>query len=114
MIGRILVIVMLLQLAVTSVFSHTLVSVDQCSERSAGHSHMAASHDTGDGFVTSDIVSPDMVVTLHCAGQPCTEKSGPDLMAVTAGDFRTVVLHVAEPKLTLQSVLRPHLRPPLG
>tara|TARA_B100001167_G_C16765041_1_gene303651 strand:- start:351 stop:695 length:345 start_codon:yes stop_codon:yes gene_type:complete len=113
LIGRILILVMLLQLAITSVFAHGMVSVDQCAEQGAGHAHMVSVDMAFDTLVVADDAAPDLAIALHCTGQPCTEKMSGDLGALAFGDYRRVVLHARDPDLTRQSVLRPHLRPPL-
>lgn len=115
MFGRILIIIVALQLIMTSAFAHTMMMPDYCSMPTDQHMQVDVSGETyAQGDVDLNVQDQHGPMDLlHCAGSTCTNQMGSEPLAVLSMNFRSADLKHAEPRMALQSVLLFQLRPPL-
>ena len=117
MLGRFFIILVALQLVVTSAFAHVMPMAEHCAEPVAQHAH------SDEIFVLQDQMldvafeaeqRPKPMGLLHCASVACTDQVGKASAVDMHKNFRIADLNPTEPSMALQSVLLFHLRPPLA
>ena len=118
MLGRVFIILVALQLVVTSAFAHVMPMAEHCAEPAAAqHVHSDEISVLQDQMVDTAFETeqqPKPMGLLHCASVACTDQSGNTSAVDLHKDFRIADLNPAEPSMPLQSVLRSFLRPPLA
>ena len=117
MLGRFFIILVTLQLVVTSAFAHVMPMPEHCAELVAQHAHSDEISVLQDQMVYVAFETeqqPEPMGLLHCASVVCTDQYGNASAVDLHKDFRIADLNPAEPSIALQSVLLSHLRPPLA
>ncbi|WP_119840562.1 hypothetical protein [Pseudooceanicola algae] len=117
MLGRFFIILVALQLVVTSAFAHVMPMAEHCAEPVAQHAHCEEIPIFQDQVVDVAFETeqqPKPMGLLHCGSVACTDQSGIASAVALHKDFRIADLNPAEPSVALQSVLLSFLRPPLA
>ncbi|ATG35879.1 hypothetical protein PhaeoP23_01737 [Phaeobacter piscinae] len=117
MISRVLVILVALQLVVTSAFAHVMPMPEHCVEPVAHHMHgegVSLLQDQVVDLAFETEQQPKPLGLLHCASVACTDQFGDASVVDLNKDFRIADLNPSEPRMVLQSVLLSQLRPPLA
>ncbi|OWU66469.1 hypothetical protein ATO2_18565 [Roseovarius sp. 22II1-1F6A] len=118
MLGRVVIILVALQLVVTSAFAHVMPMAEHCAEPAAAqHVHSDEISVLQDQMVDTAFETeqqPKPMGLLHCASVACTDQSGNTSAIDLHKDFRIADLNPAEPSMALQSALLSFLRPPLA
>ncbi|GAA6189927.1 hypothetical protein NBRC116596_29900 [Litorivita sp. NS0012-18] len=117
MLGRVFIILVALQLVVTSAFAHVMPMAEHCAEPAAQHVHGDEVYVLQDPMADTAFETeqqPKPMGLLHCASVACTDQSGNTSAVDLHKDFRIADLDPTEPSMALQSVLLSFLRPPLS
>ncbi|WP_424985796.1 hypothetical protein [Microbulbifer sp. S227A] len=117
MLGRFFIILVALQLVVSSAFAHVMPMAEHCAEPVAQHAHCEQIPVFQDQVIDASFETeqqPTPMGLLHCGSVACTDQSGNISAVDLHKDFRISDLHPAEPSMALQSVLLSFLRPPLS
>ncbi|KAA8607719.1 hypothetical protein AL036_09540 [Salipiger aestuarii] len=117
MLGRVFIVLIALQLVVTSAFAHVMPMAEHCAEPAVQHVHSDEISVLQDQMVDTAFETeqqPKPMGLLHCASVACTDQYGNTSAVDLHTDFRIADLNPAEPSIALQSVLLSFLRPPLA
>lgn len=116
MIGRILVIVVALQLVMTGAFAYTTMAIDHCPSPVSGHVHLVKSpeHSQPSAKLSDRDKSQTPMSPVNCANPSCTDHFGWFRLTAASMDTRSDQVNPVEPRMALQSVIIAYLRPPLG
>ena len=115
--GRFFIILVALQLVVTSAFAHVMPMAEHCAEPAAQHVHsdevsVLQGQMVDTAFETEK--QPKPMGLIHCASFACTDQYGNASAVDLLKEFRIADPNPAEPSMALQSVLLSFLRPPLA
>lgn len=116
MLGRVFIILIALQLAVTSVFAHVIPMDERCAKPVILHSQSDEILVLQDQVVDVAFETEQkskLMGLLHCDSVACTDQCGNASAVDLHKDCRIADLNPAKPSMTLQSVPLSNLRPPL-
>ncbi|GHD98512.1 hypothetical protein U879_00090 [Defluviimonas sp. 20V17] len=115
MIGRILVLIVALQFALTGAFAHGTVASDHCVRPAAGHIHLATSPEHSQDSVglsgRQDLQAP--MSLLNCNNLSCADHCAWYRSSAASVDVRSDRPKLIELGMTPQSVIIANLRRPL-
>ncbi|WP_106165174.1 hypothetical protein [Tritonibacter scottomollicae] len=117
MLGKFFIILVALQLVVTSAFAHLMPMADHGVEPAAQHVHSDELSILQDQMVDAAFETEQQSKPfglLNCSSVACTDQFGNVSAVALHKNFRIADLIPAEPSMALQSVLLSHLRPPLA